>query len=217
MRADAENRFDAAEDRMCGAPGNRAAQMSLTLTLSRRTGEGIRSVASRRSLRFGRDDGGTIAERDLGFFGCASGITRRWAAGGFRMCGAPGNCAAQMSLTLTLSRRFTLTRSCGAASPATKRERRISSGSGRDILTWARELATGAIRAGLRATRRLRVCGAAVQVARRKSGSAGGGWREGNAGWCIGRAFRPSSQRHSVSASRPAPSWTDTSWRIGYT
>ena len=55
------------------------------------------------------------------------------------VCGAPGNRAAQMSLTLTLSRRFTLTRSCGAASPATKREKRIKSGSGRDILIWARE------------------------------------------------------------------------------
>jgi len=38
-----------------------------------------------------------------------------------RMCGAAGNCGAQLSLTLTLSRSFTLTRSCGAASPATQR------------------------------------------------------------------------------------------------
>jgi hypothetical protein len=35
------------------------------------------------------------------------------------MCGAADNSAAQMSLTLTLPRRFTLTRSCGAPSPAT--------------------------------------------------------------------------------------------------
>jgi hypothetical protein len=36
--------------------------------------------------------------------------------------------------------KFTLTRSFGAASPATKRERRIISGAERDILTWARQI-----------------------------------------------------------------------------
>jgi hypothetical protein len=44
---------------MCGAPDNRATQMSLTLTLSRqreRELEGEKSIASRRSFDFAQDD-----------------------------------------------------------------------------------------------------------------------------------------------------------------
>ena len=48
----------------CGAPDNRAAQMSLTLTLSRRTGEGIRGSISAVARKTG-PEGGPVVPNSL--------------------------------------------------------------------------------------------------------------------------------------------------------